>query len=135
VRGASALQTLLTRHPAAATKVFIVWEPILATDFGRPATWVLGRAPDLRVQQYWDAEHVVAKQMAADARPPQPTPDCCDRGGILWDMAAVYPKGVLWTDRLPVATVFTGPVVEIEDAIEKAMIGADAIAAPDAGRQ
>ena len=125
MRGASALQTILARRPKADTRVFIVWEPILATDFGRPTSWVMGRAPDLRVQQYWDPNHLIAKQMAADARPPQPQPDCCDRSGILWDLAAVYPKGAIWADRLPPATIFTGPVVDIPGAIERALSATD----------
>src|SRR5258708_39708012 len=38
-----------------------------------------------RVQQYWDPGHVLAKQMAADARPPQPKRDCCQalRWGVI----------------------------------------------------
>ena len=59
--------------------------------------------------------------MAADARPPQPTQECCVRSGNLWDMAAVYPKGVRWEDRMPLATVFDGPVVEMTDAIKAAL--------------
>jgi hypothetical protein len=111
----------LAKHPNAAVRVFVVWEPILPTDFSAPVTWVLSRLPDRRVQQYWDRDHVVAKQMAADARPPQPGPECCDQSGILWDLAAVYPKGVVWDARMPVATVFNGPVVDITGAIEAAL--------------
>ena len=99
----------------------MVWEPILATDFGAPTTFVLRRAPDRRVHQYWDPGHVLAKQMAADARPPQPKQECCTRSGNLWDMAAVYPKGVRWEDRMPIATVFNGPVVDITEAIKAAL--------------
>jgi hypothetical protein len=87
-----------------------------------PITFVLGRMPDLRVQQYWDPNHLVARQMAADAREPQPTQDCCTRSGNLWDLAAVYPKGASWTSQLPAATVFNGPVVDVTEAIEAAMV-------------
>ena len=100
----------------------MVWEPILLTDFGAPITSVLARAPDHRVQQYWDPAHVLATQMSADARPPQPKEECCTHSGTLWDLAAVYPKGVLWEDRLPLATVFNGPVVGVTDAV-KAVLG------------
>ena len=99
----------------------MVWEPILPTDFGAPTTAVLGRAPDRRVQQYWDPGHVLANQMAADARAPQPKQECCVRSGNLWAMAAVYPKGVRWEDRMPIASVFDGPVVYITDAIKAAL--------------
>ena len=93
----------------------------MPTDMAPPITSVLARMPDVRVQQYWDPEHLVAKQMAADARPPQPEQDCCVRSGILWDIAAVYPKGVSWAERMPPASLFNGPVVDIADGIESAI--------------
>ena len=104
-----------------AVRVFMVWEPILATDFGAPTTFVLRRAPDSRVQQYWDPGHLVAKQMAADAHPPQPEPECCVDSGKLWDLVAVYPKGPRWEQRIPPATVFNGPVVDVVDAMKAAL--------------
>ena len=98
-----------------------MWEPIIQTDFAPPTTGVLGRTSDRRVQQYWDGEHVLATRMAADARAPQPEQDCCVKGGVLWDLAAVYPKGATWSDRMPTATVFNGPVVDIIEAIDAAL--------------
>jgi hypothetical protein len=73
------------------------------------------------VQQYWDPRHVIATQIKKDARPPQPEQDCCVRSGILWDLAAVYPAGALWSDRMPTATMFNGPVVDGIAAIEEAL--------------
>ena len=64
---------------------------------------------------------MLAKQMAADARAPQPEQECCVQNGILWDLAAVYPKGARWEERMPTATVFNGPVVDITDALEAAI--------------
>jgi hypothetical protein len=100
--------------------VFSVWQPMLPIDFAPPITSVMARLHDIRVQQYWDPEHVLAKRLAADAQAPQPIQDCCVRNGILWDLAAVYPKGVSWKDRMPAATLFNGPVVDVIDAIEAA---------------
>ena len=111
----------MEKHPAAAARVFVVWEPIIASDFAPPTTPVLGRTSDRRVRQYWDREHVLAARMAADARAPQPEQDCCVRKGVLWDLAAVYPKGAMWEDRMPTATVFNGPVVDIVEAIDAAL--------------
>jgi len=65
---------------------------------------------------------VVARKLSADARNPQPAPDCCDRDGILWDLAAVYPPGAAWNGQMPAATVFNGPVVDIGADIESAFI-------------
>jgi hypothetical protein len=103
-------------------RVFAVWQPMLATDRFAPTSPVLNHLTDSRVQQYWDPDHVLAKQMEADAREPQPVQECCVRMGILWDLAAVYPKGPVWSDRLPAAVVFNGPVVDVTAAIEEVLV-------------
>ena len=102
-------------------RVFVVWEPILATDWSPPSTFALNRIRDVRARQFWDVDRVVAKRLAADARPPQPTEDCCNESGVLWDLAAVYPRGAMWEDKLPTAVVFNGPVIDITSAIESAL--------------
>ena len=94
---------------------------MLPTDWAAPASSVLRRLSDGRVQQYWDPNHLLATQMKNDARTPQPEQDCCLRSGILWDLAAVYPPGVVWSDRMPTATLFNGPVVDVTDGIESAL--------------
>ena len=91
---------------------------MLPTDLAPPITAVLGRVSDTRARQYWDPDHLLAKRMAADARSPQPEQDCCQRNGILWDLAAVYPKGAVWNDRMPAATIFNGPVADMGTEIE-----------------
>ena len=116
------MQTVLKQHPHIPVRVFVVWEPILPTDLAPPITAVLGRMPDLRVQQYWDPNHLLAKRMAADARAPQPEPECCDRSGILWDLAAVYAPGAQWDQRLPAAVLFNGPVVDVADAVRSVIV-------------
>jgi hypothetical protein len=95
---------------------------MLSTDWSAPSRSVLGRLPDPRVRQYWDPNHLLAKQMAQDARLPQPEQDCCVRSGILWDLAAVYPPGAAWSERMPPAVVFNGPVVDIVNDIEAALV-------------
>ena len=103
-------------------RVFVVWEPILSTDWSPPTTFALSRIPDVRVQQYWDPEHLIAKKLAADRRAPQPAEDCCEQDGILWDLVAVYPKDATWNDRLPVALLFNGPVVDVKADIEAQIV-------------
>jgi len=75
---------------------------------------VLGRLTDPRVKQFWDSNHLIAKQLAKDARPPQPEPGCCTRNGILWDLVAVYPPDAVWTQTMPPAVLFDGAVVRME---------------------
>jgi hypothetical protein len=94
---------------------------MLPTDWSAPASPVLRRLSDTRVQQYWDPNHLLAAQMKKDARAPQPVQDCCVRSGILWDLAAVYERGSTWSDQMPSATVFNGPVVDVIDALEEAL--------------
>lgn len=94
---------------------------MLPTDWSAPASSVLKRLSDRRVQQYWDPNHVLATQMKNEARGPQPVQDCCVRSGILWDLAALYPPGATWSDKLPSAVVFNGPVVDVISEIEAAL--------------
>jgi hypothetical protein len=103
--------------------VFAVWEPMLPTDRSAPTSGTLARLSDQRVRQYYDADHLFAKRLKADARPPQPVPDCCTREEIFWDLIAVYPTGAQWTDKLPVATFFNGPVVDAIDGLKTALLG------------
>jgi hypothetical protein len=89
---------------------------MLATDWSAPTSVVLGRLPDRRVSQYWDHEHLLAQQMSKDARDSQPKPDCCRRDGFLWDLAALYPPGTRWDERMPTAIFFNGPIVKVNVA-------------------
>lgn len=109
---------MLKRRADAGVRVFVVWQPMLPSDWAAPADSTLRRLSDRRVQQFWDPDHLVARQMERDARPPQPSPDCCTRSGILWDLAAFFPAGAEWTDRLPPATFFNGPVVDVAGEVE-----------------
>jgi hypothetical protein len=94
---------------------------MLPTDWSAPSSSVLHRLADRRAQQFWDPNHVLATQMKSDARAPQPVQECCVRRGILWDLAAVYPPGSIWADKMPPAVVFDGPVVDVTSAIEGAL--------------
>ena len=101
--------------------MFAVWEPMLPTDISQPTTGTLRRLSDRRVRQFYDGDHVLAAKMKADARSPQPVQDCCSQRGILWDLMAIYGPGDKWTDKLPVATFFNGPVVDVTDGLTSAL--------------
>jgi hypothetical protein len=103
---------MLDQHANAKLRVFAVWEPILPTDWAAPSTSALGRLSDPRVRQFWDKDHALAKIMAA-SHDGQTKPKCCNRHGILWDLVAIYPPKALWTDHLPTAVVFNGPIVQM----------------------
>lgn len=84
--------------------MFVVWEPILPTDWFRPSRFVQHRITDSRAAQFWDKNHLVAKEL----RTHLPESQLDGRSKILWDVVAVYPKAALW-DSVPV--FFGGPVV------------------------
>lgn len=102
-------------------RVYGVWEAAQPWDFAAPGRWALSTLSDVRVRQYWDPRRLVSQRLRADARPPQPEQECCTRAGTLWDLAAVYPARAMWTDRIPPAVVFNGPIIDVQDAIESAI--------------
>ena len=99
-----------------------MWEPILFSDWGKPGSAALARLSDPRVAHFWDDEHLLAKQMDQDARPPQPEPECCRKDGVLWDLAALYNRDAVWTDTMPPAVLFDGAVVRKQSEIEQALL-------------
>ena len=101
--------------------MFVVWEPMIGTDVTRPAKLAMHLISDRRARHYWDEQHILARHMKSDSRAPQPAPNCCEMDGILWDLAAVYPRSAMWTDALPPAVVFDGPVVSITSSITDAL--------------
>ena len=102
--------------------MLVVWEPILATDWKSPSGNTLGRIPDRRVRQFWDAKHVVANTLneIVKRRSPQPEPSCCVQKGFYWDDAILYAPHVHWKDE-PTAVFWNGPVVRIIPGLEKAL--------------
>lgn len=94
--------------------MFVVWEPMLATDWSSPSRVVQSRIPDPRAVQFWDKNHLVAKELRRHLSGSQTS--CCSRAGILWDVVAVYPKSAPW-DSVPV--FIDGPVVDAAPAAAK----------------
>jgi hypothetical protein len=115
LRGASATEEVLKQEKSANLAVLVVWEPILASDWSRPTRPVLARIPDRRVVQFWDKDHLVAQQLAQQLSTLQPS--CCHHEGILWDLVAVYPKGVQWGNSQP--TYVDGPVAKMKTELAK----------------
>lgn len=73
-------------------RAFIVWEPVLPTDWSSPSTSALKRISDLRASQYWDKGRLISHLMGEHGR-----------RTIVWDHIAVYPAGVTWIDDPPQA--------------------------------
>lgn len=103
--------------------MFIVWEPILPTDWQEPTSRALARVSDPRAAQFWDSSHLVAdalrKQLADNE------PNCCVKDGHIWDAIALYAKRT----EFNTAPIFVaGPVVEAEPRMDSIL--QDALRAP-----
>lgn len=95
---------------AKRVRVFVVWEPVLFTDWSSPSTATLGRVSSNRAAQFWDKGRLISRSMGEH-----------DRSGIVWDHVAVYPAGAVWEDRPPQALYEGGPVVRVLDETRAAL--------------
>ena len=69
----------------------------------------MARISDSRVVQFWDKDHLVARELRQQF--PSSQALCCQRGGILWDFVALYPDSVQWGSLAPV--YFGGAVLDV----------------------
>ena len=94
----------MEQHAARRVRAFIVWEPVLTTDWSAPSTANLRRVSDTRAQQFWDKGRLLSRAMGETSR-----------RTIVWDRVLVYPAGVTWSSGGPPEPAFNkGPVVRIE---------------------
>jgi hypothetical protein len=96
------------QNQSAAIRVLVVWEPMLPTDWSRPSGRVQSRISDPRAVQFWDKDHLVAKELQQQLSSSQ---ICCQRNGIIWDVAALYPREVQWGTSAP--AFFGGAVLDV----------------------
>lgn len=105
---------MLEEVPGRPVRVFVVWEPVLPTDWGAPSTAALKRISDGRTAQYWDKDRLVSKSLGEH-----------DRHSIVWDHIAVYAPGTTWNQQP--ALFAGGPAVKVlesaREAITKALSG------------
>jgi len=120
LRGASAIEELLQQDKSVNLTILVVWEPILASDWSRPTRPVLARISDPRVEQFWDKDRVIARQLDQQLSASQP--NCCRHAGTLWDVVALYPKGVQWGGSQP--AFIDGAVVKVEMELAKHLAAA-----------
>ena len=102
MQGASATGQLLREINSKDVRVFVIWEPVLATDFTTPSTSALARIPDLRATQYWDRNRALSRLLGER-----------NRSTVVWDYIAVYAPGVLWQDAPPKPIYFDNPVRDV----------------------
>ena len=84
-------------------RVFVVWEPVLPTDWWAPSTATLRRVSDGRARQYWDKGRLLSKAMGETGKK-----------SVVWDRVIVYERGVTWSEAAPPkAAVSVGPVADV----------------------
>ena len=111
------MERILERSHSTPLRIFVVWEPMLPTDWYRPTRPTLKRVSDPRAAQFWDKNHLIAAQVKQQLQQFHGNdPNCCENAGRLWDMAAIYPPGVKWSESAPVFD--DGPVYRTAPAIE-----------------
>src|SRR5215472_13499843 len=91
-------------------RAFVVWEPVLPTDWSSPSTAALARLSDSRAVQFWDRHRLVSHLMGEH-----------DRHSIVWDYIAIYPAGAVWEESPPPALYHGNPVVRVREAARAAI--------------
>jgi hypothetical protein len=101
-------------------RVFVVWEPMLPTDWRKPTSGTLARVSDPRAVQFWDPDHLVSRDIVRDDPPASvlPAPNCCKDSGIYWDMAIIYPANSVWSEKAPTPLFRNGAVVSVASQVE-----------------
>ena len=117
LQGASAIEEVLKEFPGKPVHAFVVWEPVLPTDWGAPSTAALNRISDRRVAQYWDKDRLISKSMGER-----------DRKSIVWDHIAVYVPGATWHQKT--ALFADGPVIKVLEPAREAIIKALSVKSP-----
>lgn len=91
-------------------RVFVVWEPVLPTDWFAPSTSTLKRISDPHTKQFWDKGRLISHSMGEH-----------NRRSIVWDYVAVYPPGAIWKERPPQALYQGGPVIRVTKHVRAAL--------------
>jgi len=81
---------------------------MLPTDWSKPSGMVQSRISDPRAVQFWDKDHLVAKELRQQLSSSEV---CCERNGVIWDVAALYVSGAHWGASPPV--FFGGAVLDV----------------------
>lgn len=111
------MERILKQTQSDSVRVFVVWEPMLPTDWYRPTRPTLKRVSDTRAIQFWDKTHLISAELEQQLQQFHGNhPRCCDDGGHLWDMAAIYPPGVKWGEAAPAFD--DGPVYRIAPEVD-----------------
>ena len=91
-------------------RAFVVWEPVLSSDWGSPSTATLGRIPDPRAVQFWDHDRLISHSMGEH-----------DRKSIVWDQIMIYGAGTIWKGPPPQPLYQGRPVIKVASEAREAL--------------
>ena len=91
-------------------RVFVVWEPVLPTDFFPPSSASMKRIADSRAAQFWDKGRLVSKAMGEH-----------DGDSIVWDHIAIYPPGARWNWPAPKPLYAESPIIDVVEETRAAL--------------
>lgn len=112
---------VLRGNPGAKVRVFVIWEPVLATDWGTPSQTLTANVPDARAVHFWDPQRRLS---AAYGDAPKLDLLAGIRNvsfrmkDVVWDTALVYPPGAKWGSP---AELLVAPVVKYRDGLAEAL--------------
>jgi len=89
---------------------------MLPTDWAKPSGMVQSRISDPRVVQFWDKDHLVAKELQQQLSSSQ---TCCQRNGVVWDVAALYRTGVQWGSA---PAFYGGAVLDVAGQVRQRLV-------------
>ena len=101
---------MLKGFPAKPARIFVVWEPVLITDWSIPSTATLSRVSYPRAAQFWDKDRLISHSMGEH-----------DRHSIVWDHVAIYSRGAVWGASPPEPLYSGGPVIRVIDEARSAL--------------
>lgn len=118
LRGASAVEEVLQQPGWANVRVFVVWEPVLTTDWGTPSPSLTAAIADPRATHYWDRGHRLSSMLGG---PPNLNTLAENLSAgfkmstVIWDTALVYPAGATWGAK---AKLLVAPIVKYRERLQ-----------------
>jgi len=112
---------MLKANPRANVRVFVVWEPVLLTDWRRPPASQTSYVPDRRAAHYWDIGRRLSALYGGSANLDalaETRHKAFRMKDVVWDTALVYPPGARWGQP---AKLLVAPVVNFRDDLAKAL--------------
>jgi hypothetical protein len=102
-------------------RVFVIWEPVLTTDWGTLSPAITANIADPRALHFWDP----GRQLSALLGGPGKLDELAGQRqvgfrmkDVIWDAAFLYPRGGHW--HLP-AQLLLAPVVKFRDNLAAAL--------------